>query len=91
MKTQEEIHSLVEAFRTVTKEVTSAIDSENTGDRLCVAMLLMPLLPAIDEFMAALKKEIENETESSEESPEESPEDPLDKILHQIKPNGSIS
>ena len=81
----------MEAFRTVTKEVTSAIDSENTGDRLCVAMLLMPLLPAIDEFMAALKKEIENETESSEESPEESPEDPLDKILHQIKPNGSIS
>ena len=77
----------MEAFRTVTKEVTSAIDSENTGDRLCVAMLLMPLLPAIDEFMAVLKKEIENETES----PEESPEDPLDKILHQIKPNGSIS
>ena len=77
----------MEAFRTVTKEVTSAIDSENTGDRLCIAMLLMPLLPAIDEFMAVLKKEAENETES----PEESPEDPLDKILHQIKPNGSIS
>ena len=81
----------MEAFRTVMKEVTSATDSENTGDRLCVAMLLMPLLPAIDEFMAALKKEIENETESSEESTEESSEDPLDKILHQIKPNGSIS
>ena len=77
----------MEAFRTVTKEVTSAIDSENTGDRLCVAMLLMSLLPAIDDFMAVLKKEAENETES----PEESPEDPLDKILHQIKPNGSIS
>ena len=77
----------MEAFRTVTKEVTSAIDSENTGDRLCVAMLLMSLLPAIDEFMAVLKKETENETESLEESPE----DPLDKILHQIKPNGSIS
>ena len=77
----------MEAFRTVTKEVTSATDSENTGDRLCIAMLLMPLLPAIDEFMAVLKKETENETES----PEESPEDPLDKILHQIKPNGSIS
>ena len=87
MKTQEEIHVLVEAFRTVTKEVTSAIDSENTGDRLCVAMLLMPLLPAIDEFMAALKKEVDDKSESSEESPE----DPLDKILHQIKPNGSIS
>ena len=77
----------MEAFRTVTKEVTSAIDSENTGDRLCVAMLLMPLLPAIDEFMAALKKEVDDKSES----PEESPEDPLDKILHQIKPNGSIS
>ncbi len=77
----------MEAFRTVTKEVTSATDSENTGDRLCIAMLLLPLLPAIDEFMAVLKKEAENETES----PEESPEDPLDKILHQIKPNGSIS
>ena len=81
----------MEAFRTVMKEVTSATDSENTGDRLCIAMLLMPLLPAIDEFMAVLKKEIENESESSEESPEESPEDPLDKILHQIKSNGSIS
>ena len=69
------------------KEVTNAVDSENTGDRLCVAMLLMPLLPAIDEFMDVLKKEMENETES----PEESPEDPLDKILHQIKSNGSIS
>lgn len=77
----------MEAFRTVTKEVTSAIDSENTGDRLCIAMLLLPLLPAIDDFMAVLKKEAENEIES----PEESPEDPLDKILHQIKPNGSIS
>ena len=87
MKTQEEIHVLVEAFRTVTKEVTSATDSENTGDRLCIAMLLLPLLPAIDEFMAVLKEEAESETKS----PEESPEDPLDKILHQIKPNGSIS
>ncbi len=77
----------MEAFRTVTKEVTSATDSENTGDRLCIAMLLLPLLPAIDDFIAVLKKEAENETES----PEESPEDPLDKILHQIKPNGSIS
>ena len=77
----------MEAFRTVTKEVTSATDSENTGDRLCIAMLLLPLLPAIDEFMAVLKKEEESEAESSEESPE----DPLDKILHQIKPNGSIS
>ena len=54
-------------------------------------MLLMPLLPAIDEFMVVLKKETENESESPEESPEESSEDPLDKILHQIKPNGSIS
>ena len=50
-------------------------------------MLLLPLLPAIDEFMAVLKEEAESESKS----PEESPEDPLDKILHQIKPNGSIS
>ena len=77
----------MEAFRTVTKEITSATDSENTGDRLCIAMLLLPLLPAIDEFMAVLKEEAESESKS----PEESPEDPLDKILHQIKPNGSIS
>ena len=81
----------MEAFRTVTKEVTSATDSENTGDRLCVAMLLMSLLPAIDEFMAVLKKEVDDKSESPKESLEESPEDPLDKILHQIKPNGSIS
>ena len=87
MKTKEEISVLVEAFRTVTKEVTIATDSENTGDRLCVAILLMPLLPAIDKFMAVLKKETENEPKSSEESPE----DPLDKILRQIKLNGSIS
>ena len=91
MKTKEEISVLVEAFRTVTKEVTIATDSENTGDRLCIAMLLMPLLPAIDEFMDVLKKEMEKKPESPEESLEESPEDPLDKILHQIKPNGSIS
>ena len=81
----------MEAFRIVTKEVTSAVDSENTGDRLCIAMLLMPLLPAIDEFMAVLKKEVDDKSESSEESLEESPEDPLDKTLHQIKSNGSIS
>lgn len=54
-------------------------------------MLLMPLLPAIDEFMAVLKKEVDDKSESPEESTEESSEDPLDKILHQIKPNGSIS
>ena len=83
MKTNEEISVLVEAFKTVTKEVTIATDSENTGDRLCVAILLMPLLPAIDKFMAVIKKETENEPKS--------PEDPLDKILRQIKLNGSIS
>ena len=87
MKTPEEIRNLTESFRIVTKEINKAIDSKSSADRICIAMLLLPLLPAIDEFMAVLKKEAENETES----PEESPEDPLDKILHQIKPNGSIS
>ena len=77
----------MEAFRIVTKEINNAIDSKDESNRMCIAMLLLPLLPAIDDFMAVLKKEAENETES----PEESPEDPLDKILHQIKPNGSIS
>ena len=86
MKTQEEIRSLIEAFRTVTKEVNKAIESGNSSDRMCVAMLLLPLLPAIDEFMKILKDEVKD---AEEEKP--SSEDPLDKIIHQIKPNGTIS
>ena len=86
MKTQEEIRSLIEAFRTVTKEVNRAIESGNSGDRMCVAMLLLPLLPAIDEFMKILKDEVKD---AKEEKP--SSEDPLDNFIHQIKPNGTIS
>ena len=93
MKTQEEIHVLVEAFRTVTKEVTSSIDSENTGDRLCIAMLLMPLLPTIDDFMATLKKDV-NDTEEEKSSLEEeksSSEDQLNNPFLQVKSNGTPS
>ena len=63
-----------------------AIESGNSGDRMCVAMLLLPLLPAIDEFMKVLKEEVKD---SKEEKP--SSEDPLDNFIHQIKPNGTIS
>ena len=86
MKTQEEIHNLIEAFRTVTREVNRAIESGNSSDRMCVAMLLLPLMPAIDEFMKVLKEEVKD---AEEEKP--SSEDPLDRIIHQIKPNGTIS
>lgn len=82
MKTQEEIRSLVEATKTLTRELTSAI--VNSEDRLLIAMLLMPLLPALDDFMDALKAE----TQVIEASVKE---DPLDKILRQIKPDGTFS
>ena len=66
--------------------MNKAIESGNSSDRMCVAMLLLPLLPAIDEFMKILKDEVKD---AEEEKP--SSEDPLDKIIHQIKPNGTIS
>ena len=75
----------MEAFRTVTKEVTSAIDSENTGDRLCIAMLLLPLMPAIDEFMKVLKEETKQENEKS------SSEDSFDNFIPQAKSNGPVN
>lgn len=53
---------------------------------MCVAMMLLPLMPAIDEFMKVLKDEVRD---AEEEKP--SSEDPLDNIIHQIKPNGTIS
>ena len=86
MKTQEEIRNLIDAIRTVTKELNDAIDPKNSKDRVVMAMLLLPLMPAIDEFMRVLKeetKEFEKEKSSSE--------DPLDDFINQIKPNGSIS
>ena len=65
MKTPEEIRNLTDAFRTVTKEINKAIDSKSSADRICIAMLLLPLMPAIDEFMKVLKEETKQENEKS--------------------------
>lgn len=82
MKTQEEIKSLVDAAKTLTKELVNA--TINPDDRMLMGILLMPLLPALDDFMDALKAE----TQAMEASVKE---DPLDKILHQIKSNETLS
>ena len=82
MKTQEEIKSLMNAAKTLTKELINA--TVNPDDRMLIAMLLIPLLPALDDFMDALKAE----TRAMETSVKE---DPLDKILRQIKPDGTLS
>ena len=82
MKTQEEIRSLVEATKTLTKELINA--TINPDDRMLMGILLMPLLPAFDDFMDALKAE----TQAMKASVKE---DPLDKILCQIKPDGTLS
>ena len=82
MKTQEEIRSLVDATKTLTKELVNA--TVNPDDRALVGILLMPLLPALDDFMDALKAETQ-EMEASVK------EDPLDKILCQIKSNETLS
>lgn len=86
MKTQEEIRNLIDAIRTVTKEVNDAIDPKNSKDRVIIAMLLLPLMPAIDEFMRVLKEDVEEIKEA-----ESSSEDPLDDFIRQIKPNGSLN
>ena len=86
MKTQEEIRNLIDAIRTVTKELNYAIDPKNSNDRMITAMLLLPLMPAIDEFMKVLKEDVEEFKEEKSSS-----EDPLDDLIRQIKPNGSIS
>ena len=86
MKTQEEIRNLIDAIRTVTKELNYVIDPKNSKDRVVIAMLLLPLMPAIDEFMKVLKEDVEEIKEA-----ESSSEDPLDDFIRQIKPNGSIS
>ena len=83
MKTPEEIHNLVEAFQTVSREMNHAISNEGKEDRVLIAMLLLPFLPTVDEFMRTLKEE-------TEAAKKEAPKDPLDEILRQIKPNGSI-
>ena len=82
MKTQEEIKSLMDAAKTLTKELVNA--TFNSDDRVFMAMLLIPLLPALDDFMDALKVE----TQKMETSVKE---DPLDKILRQIKSDGTLS
>ena len=86
MKTQEEIRNLIDAIRTVTKELNYVIDPKNSKDRVVIAMLILPLMPAIDEFMKVLKEDVEEIKEA-----ESSSEDPLDDFIRQIKPNGSIS
>ena len=86
MKTQEEIRNLIDAIRTVTKELNYAVDPKNSNDRVITAMLLLPLMPAIDEFMKVLKEDVDEFKEEKSSS-----EDPLDDLIHQIKPNGSIS
>ena len=82
MKTQEEIKSLMDAAKTLTKELINA--TVNPDDRVLMGMLLIPLLPALDDFMDALKAE----TRAMETSVKE---DPLDKILHQMKSDGTLS
>ena len=82
MKTQEEIKSLMDAAKTLTKELINA--TVNPDDRVLIGMLLIPLLPALDDFMDALKEE----TRAMETSVKE---DPLDKILRQIKSDGTLS
>ena len=60
---------------------------------MVMAMMLMPLLPTIDEFMATLKKDA-NDTEEEKSSLEEeksSSEDQLNNPLLQVKPNGTPS
>ena len=60
-----------------------AISNEGKEDRMLIAMLLLPFLPTVDEFMRTLKEE-------TEAAKKEAPKDPLDEILRQINPNGSI-
>ena len=86
MKTPEEIRNLIDAIRTVTKELNDVIDPKNSKDRVVTAMLLLPLMPAIDEFMRVLKEDVEEIKEEKSSS-----EDPFDDFINQIKSNGSIS
>ena len=60
---------------------------------MVMAMMLIPLLPTIDEFMTTLKKDV-NDTEEEKSSLEEeksSSKDQLDNPFLQVKPNGTPS
>ena len=56
-------------------------------------MMLLPLMPTIDEFMAVLKKDVDDKKEkkSSLEEEKSSSEDPLNNPFLQVKPNGTPS
>ena len=72
----------MEAIQTVTKALNNATNVENSNDRMIMAMMMFPLMPAIDEFMKVLKEDVKEES---------SPEDTLNNLSCQIKINGSIS
>ena len=72
----------MEAFRIVTKEINNAIDSKDESDRMYIAMMMLPLMPAIDEFIKLLKEDVKEES---------SLEDTLNNPLLQVKPNGTLS
>ena len=72
----------MEAFRIVTKEINNAIDSKDESDRMYIAMMMLPLMPAIDEFIKLLKEDVKEES---------SLEDTLNNPLLQVKPNGTPS
>ena len=60
---------------------------------MVMAMMLLPLIPTIDDFMATLKKDV-NDTEEEESSLEEeksSSEDQLNNPFLQVKSNGTPS
>ena len=61
-----------------------AISSEGKEDRMLIAMLLLPFLPIVDEFMRVLKEE-------TAEAQKEAPKNPRDEILLHVKPDGSFS
>lgn len=82
MKTPDEIRNLAEAAKTLTKELVNA--TINPDDRVLMGIILMPMLPALDDFMDALKAETQEMKASVKE-------DPLDKILRQIKSNETLS
>lgn len=60
---------------------------------MVMAMMLIPLLPTIDEFMTTLKKDVNDPEEEKSSSEEEKPssEDQLDNPFLQVKPNGTPS